>query len=277
LKSLENLKTIQDHQHETLMDSLDHERVGVYETDLHSSDYKSFGSGKYYTVQHVAEKLGVSPNTVRNWTDALVSFIQCEYDKHGQRLFTEEHIEKLKYIHQLRSEYGIPLKTIQIILDSVPKRPTQPITTSPASMELRKDSKQLATLSNELEQLSNTVKMLVEIFNQNMRLADQQTQQIFTVTRQLEETSNQLQRMESTLTKQLENTSKRLQQTEEWYEKTQEYVHKKLDEQTELLKRQADLVSSLRKSMQERQEQEKKHRKGVGSLIKNLFTGGSHR
>ncbi len=67
----------------------------------------------YYEMKVVAEKIGLSPKTIRLWIrEGLV-----EPQKRGQRyLFAEEDLQKLLLIRRLRDDLGVNLAGIDIIL-----------------------------------------------------------------------------------------------------------------------------------------------------------------
>ncbi len=65
-----------------------------------------------YTVSEVAERIGVSQNTLRNWERELSEHISIERDDNGVRVYTDEVIARLQKVAQLR-ESGLSLASIR--------------------------------------------------------------------------------------------------------------------------------------------------------------------
>jgi DNA-binding transcriptional MerR regulator len=222
---------------------------------------------KYYTVNNIAEMLNVAPNTVRNWTEALDFFIQCERDKQGQRLYTEEHLDKFRYIYELKVVEGIPIKVIKKVLEEQFKRGYVWNNNLPAierPKEIEDTSKKLEKLSTDIENISKVLKVMINVVNQNTELAQKQAEQLHAVSQTLEVTSKRLQQLESNN-----------QANNEQYAK----ITQQLDEHRELLQHQNELVRSLRESLLKRQEEQNNKQKSNSnnsftSKLKNLFRKG---
>lgn len=57
---------------------------------------------KYYRVSEAASELGVSPVTIRAWTNA--GKLECEYSPAGQRIYKVSYIEEIKNQHNPEPE-----------------------------------------------------------------------------------------------------------------------------------------------------------------------------
>lgn len=249
----------------------DTEKTKIYDTSMETlqeySESQKQDKRKYYTVNNIADMLKVAPNTVRNWTESLDFFIQCERDKQGQRLYTEEHLEKFRYIYELKVVEGIPIKVIKKVLEEQFKRGyvwNNNLSAIEPPKELEVNSKKLEQLSTDIENISKVLKVVIDVVNQNTELANKQTEQLQSVSQSLEDTSKRLQ--------QLENNH---QSNNERYEK----ISQQLDEHRELLEHQTELVQSLRQSLLKRQEEQKSKQKdnsnkGFTNILRNLFKKG---
>ncbi len=70
-----------------------------------------------YSISEVAEKLGVSQNTVRNWEKELGDFIMVQRGKTGARTYTILDVSKLEKVNELR-EQGLTLPTINKVFST---------------------------------------------------------------------------------------------------------------------------------------------------------------
>ncbi len=67
----------------------------------------------YYEMKVVAEKIGLSPKTIRVWME---EGLVCPQRKGRRVLFAEEDLNRLLLIRRLRDELGINLAGIDVIL-----------------------------------------------------------------------------------------------------------------------------------------------------------------
>lgn len=74
-------------------------------------------SEESFSISQVAEKLGVSQNTVRNWEKELGEFIMVKRDKTGARTYTSHDVNKLDKVNELR-EQGLTLPTINKVFST---------------------------------------------------------------------------------------------------------------------------------------------------------------
>ena len=63
-----------------------------------------------YTIGEAADILGESTSLVRFWANEFPKFIKPQRNAKGNRLFTKEDIETLKYIHLLVKVEGLTLE-----------------------------------------------------------------------------------------------------------------------------------------------------------------------
>ncbi len=81
-------------------------------------------SEESYSISQVAEKLGVSQNTVRNWEKELGDFMMVQRDKTGARTYTSLDMSKLEKVNELR-EQGLALPTINKVFNTFYKKEEQ--------------------------------------------------------------------------------------------------------------------------------------------------------
>ncbi len=67
-----------------------------------------------YSISEVAEGIGVSQGTIRNWERELVDYLTVERDENGCRVYTEEVVSRLGKVNQLRAQ-GLSLALIHEI------------------------------------------------------------------------------------------------------------------------------------------------------------------
>ena len=58
---------------------------------------------KYFAIGEVAKELGVAPSLIRHW-ETQFDFIRPKKNAKGNRKFTQDDLEKLKYVHHLVKE-----------------------------------------------------------------------------------------------------------------------------------------------------------------------------
>ncbi len=63
-----------------------------------------------YTIGETAEILGESTSLVRFWANEFPRYLKPQRNAKGNRLFTKEDIETLKYIHLLVKVEGMTLE-----------------------------------------------------------------------------------------------------------------------------------------------------------------------
>ncbi len=63
-----------------------------------------------YTIGEAAEILGENTSLVRFWANEFPKFLKPQRNAKGNRLFTKEDIETLKYIHVLVKVEGLTLE-----------------------------------------------------------------------------------------------------------------------------------------------------------------------
>lgn len=86
-----------------------------------------------YSIKHVAERFGVSDNTIRNWEREFQDILTIRRDPNGNRYYTESDIRKFEFIDQLRSK-GFGITQIRDVLLQLKEQgmefeePTQPST-----------------------------------------------------------------------------------------------------------------------------------------------------
>lgn len=70
---------------------------------------------KYYSIGEVASMFKVAPSLIRYW-EGEFDIIKPKKDKKGNRRFTKEDIEKIRYIYQLVKIKGYTLQGAQEVL-----------------------------------------------------------------------------------------------------------------------------------------------------------------
>lgn len=70
-----------------------------------------------YSISEVAESIGVSQGTVRNWEKELVDYMAIERDENGCRVYTEELVSRLEKVNQLRAQ-GLSLAMIREVFST---------------------------------------------------------------------------------------------------------------------------------------------------------------
>ncbi|MGY6558255.1 MAG: MerR family transcriptional regulator [Nitritalea sp.] len=70
---------------------------------------------KYFTIGEVAQLMGVSTSAIRYW-EGEFSIIKPKKDRKGNRQFTKEDIEKLRFIHHLVKEKGYTIQGAQEVV-----------------------------------------------------------------------------------------------------------------------------------------------------------------
>lgn len=85
------------------------ESVEIYTPPLTDEDLKGMGSMENirYKSGDVAKMLGISDQVVRNYAEQYDSILHVEKTATGHRRFSEENIEQLKLIIQLKHERGL--------------------------------------------------------------------------------------------------------------------------------------------------------------------------
>lgn len=70
---------------------------------------------KYYSIGEVASMFKVAPSLIRYW-EGEFDIIRPKKDKKGNRRFTKEDIEKIRYIYQLVKIKGYTLQGAQEVI-----------------------------------------------------------------------------------------------------------------------------------------------------------------
>lgn len=70
---------------------------------------------KYYSIGEVASMFKVAPSLIRYW-EGEFDIIKPKKDKKGNRRFTKEDIEKIRYIYQLVKIKGYTLQGAQEVI-----------------------------------------------------------------------------------------------------------------------------------------------------------------
>ncbi|MGY6520130.1 MAG: MerR family transcriptional regulator [Mongoliitalea sp.] len=70
---------------------------------------------KYYSIGEVASMFKVAPSLIRYW-EGEFDIIKPKKDKKGNRRFTKEDIEKIRYIYQLVKIKGFTLQGAQEVI-----------------------------------------------------------------------------------------------------------------------------------------------------------------
>ncbi len=70
---------------------------------------------KYYSIGEVATQFKVAPSLIRYW-EGEFEIINPKKDKKGNRRFTKEDIEKIRYIYQLVKVKGFTLQGAQEVI-----------------------------------------------------------------------------------------------------------------------------------------------------------------
>lgn len=106
-------------------------------------------SGKlYYTIGEVAEQLGVPTSKVRYWTENF-DCVSPHRNKKGNRMYTDEDIERLRNVRYLTAQKGMKLKTANEILNS--ELPTDDVSVkAEAISRLEEIRNELATIAKYL-------------------------------------------------------------------------------------------------------------------------------
>lgn len=72
---------------------------------------------KYYSIGEVASMFKVAPSLIRYW-EGEFEIIKPKKDKKGNRRFTKDDIEKIRYIYQLVKVKGYTLQGAQEVIKS---------------------------------------------------------------------------------------------------------------------------------------------------------------
>lgn len=70
---------------------------------------------KYYSIGEVATMFKVAPSLIRYW-EGEFDIIKPKKDKKGNRRFTKDDIEKIRYIYQLVKVKGFTLQGAQEVI-----------------------------------------------------------------------------------------------------------------------------------------------------------------
>ena len=100
---------------------------------------------KYYTIGEVSEELGVTTSLIRFWEREFDS-IKPRKNRKGNRQFTKEDLENVKFIYQLVKERGY---TLQGARDYISKRGSGNIL--PSKMELIQSLKEVRKFLSDLK------------------------------------------------------------------------------------------------------------------------------
>lgn len=86
--------------------------VEVYDEPFTDEELMALGSDKsvLYKTQDVANILGISTQTVRNYLETFEEYLDIEKTPGGHRLYTAADIEKLRNIIKLRNERKLTMK-----------------------------------------------------------------------------------------------------------------------------------------------------------------------
>ncbi|HAQ08838.1 MAG: MerR family transcriptional regulator [Algoriphagus sp.] len=72
---------------------------------------------KYHSIGEVAEMFKVAPSLIRYW-EGEFDIIRPKKDKKGNRRYTKEDIQKIKYVYHLVKEKGYTLQGAQEVIAS---------------------------------------------------------------------------------------------------------------------------------------------------------------
>ena len=72
---------------------------------------------KYYSIGEVADQFKVAPSLIRYW-EGEFDIIRPKKDKKGNRRFTKDDIQKIRYVYHLVKEKGYTLQGAQEVIAS---------------------------------------------------------------------------------------------------------------------------------------------------------------
>lgn len=99
---------------------------------------------KYYSIGEVATMFKVAPSLIRYW-EGEFQIIKPKKDKKGNRRFTKDDIEKIRYIYQLVKVKGYTLQGAQEVI--------------------KKDQDKVFDKVNTIERLHQIKSFLIELRN----------------------------------------------------------------------------------------------------------------
>lgn len=70
---------------------------------------------KYYSIGEVADMFKVAPSLIRYW-EGEFDIIRPKKDKKGNRRYTKEDIQKIRYVYHLVKEKGYTLQGAQEVI-----------------------------------------------------------------------------------------------------------------------------------------------------------------
>ncbi|PSL07321.1 MerR family transcriptional regulator [Cecembia rubra] len=97
---------------------------------------------KYYSIGEVASMFKVAPSLIRYW-EGEFDIIKPKKDKKGNRRFTKDDIEKIRYIYQLVKVKGYTLQGAQEVI--------------------KKDEEQVFDKASMVDRLHQIKRFLIEI------------------------------------------------------------------------------------------------------------------
>ena len=107
---------------------------------------------KYFSIGEVADMIKVAASLIRYW-EGEFDIIRPKKDKKGNRRYTNDDIQKIRYVYHLVKEKGYTLQGAQEVIASGKKQGFDKVTAVQKLQEL-KDF--LINLKHELHSQSNT-------------------------------------------------------------------------------------------------------------------------
>lgn len=91
---------------------------------------------KYHSIGEVAEMFKVAPSLIRYW-EGEFDMLRPRKDKKGNRRYTKDDIQKLRYIYHLVKEKGYTLQGAQEVISSGKEKGFDKVTAVQQLQELK--------------------------------------------------------------------------------------------------------------------------------------------
>ncbi|WP_066298075.1 helix-turn-helix domain-containing protein [Bacillus sp. FJAT-29937] len=214
----------------------------------------SEGSFVMYTIKQVAEEFGVSDNTIRNWEKEFGDILNIQRDSNNNRYYIQEDIENFRAILHLREE-GFGIAQIKKIFKTI-KHESPNTGTSGVSKE---DINSLKAMFNQgVPAVNNVTKEDLQSFQESIVQAiGSQFQSFANTINEMQLKIGQLDnRMQMLLEAPKEDSVDSLQKELANIKELQKSLQQEFQasETNELLRKQAETISSLNNELKEREE-----------------------
>ena len=102
----------------------------------------------FFSIGEVAKLVGVTPSSIRYW-ESNFNELSPQKSNKGTRLFSQNDIETVKFIHHLVKEHGMTIKGVQ---QKLKENRQETVNTWEVIKRLQKVRDELISLSDEMEE-----------------------------------------------------------------------------------------------------------------------------